>query len=220
MAGIKHQKLDQRVYGEIKKLILDGVLPAGGRIQQNDLAERLGVSKTPLLSALRMVENERLVVSIPRRGYYVRSITIEEMAEVYEIRMALEGLAARRAAGRITDAQKRRLRAFFAGFAPPFDAAQLDRYTAEDRRFHEYVIQIAGAHLLDSIVRTFNVMMLSYRAVNRDGQIRGPEETLAEHRNITEAICDHDADRAEELMRAHVGRSQARLVGLMAHEKD
>ena len=220
MAGIKHQKLDQRVYGEVKKLILDGKLPPGERVRQSELAERLGVSKTPLLSALRMLENERLVVSIPRRGYYVRSVTVEEMAEIYEIRMALEGLAARRAANRITEAQKRRLLGFFNDFAPPFDAAVLDRYTLEDRRYHEFIIQVAGGDLLSDIVGTFNVMMLRYRAVNRDGQVRGPDETLEEHRRITDAICHHDPDRAEEMMRIHVGRSQARLVEEMANEAE
>ena len=219
MANITHEKLDSKIYGKIKKMILDGELSPGIRIRQNELAARLGVSKTPLLSALRMLETQRLVTSIPRRGYYVSSITMEEMLEIYEIRTVLEGLAARRAAARITEAQKRRLRAFFTGFGTFDDPDQLQRYAVEDRRFHEYVVLLAGAELLDSIVKTFNVMVLSYRTVNRWGQIRGPEETLDEHRTIIEAICAGDPDRAETLMRTHVGRSQARLVEEIAAER-
>ena len=217
MASIRHQKLDQKVYTALKRKIINRDIQPGDRIQQDELADELGVSKTPLLAALRTLEAERLVTSIPRRGYYVRAITKEEMIEFYEIREVLESLAARRAASRITDAQARRLRGFFAEFADGIDATDAEKYAAEDRRFHEYVIEISGSEILNGMLATFNFMTITYQRAMLGGLVRPPHETLPEHRKVIEAICGKDAAQAEALMRSHMRESRARL---MAERRD
>ena len=114
--GAVHENLDQKAYQIIKDLIMQRQLLPGDKIPQEKLAQDLGISRTPLVSALKYLEQEKLVESVPRRGFFVRLFSKEEMVYIFELREVLEGLAARRAAADITDAQIEQLNQFFNGF--------------------------------------------------------------------------------------------------------
>ena len=103
--GEQHENLDQKVYQVIKEMIMLRKLLPGEKIPQESLAQDLGISRTPLVSALKFLEQEKLVVAKPRRGYFVRLFSKKEMLYIFELREVLEGLAARRAASHITDSQ-------------------------------------------------------------------------------------------------------------------
>ncbi|MGD9288255.1 MAG: GntR family transcriptional regulator, partial [Desulfobacterales bacterium] len=100
----------------LKELITDRKLLPGQKIPQEKLARDLGISRTPLVSALKFLEHEKLVESVPRRGFFVRLFSKEEMVYIFELREVLEGLAARRAAAKITDSQIIELDKFFKPF--------------------------------------------------------------------------------------------------------
>jgi len=108
--GADHENLDTKIYHELKSMILERKLRAGEKIFQDKLAHDLGVSRTPLVNALKYLEREKLVKALPRRGYVVRQFTEEEMISIFELREVLEGLAARRAAANISEAQVTRFR--------------------------------------------------------------------------------------------------------------
>ena len=96
--GTRHENLDRKVYRELKSMIVDRKLKPGDKILQEKISQEFGVSRTPLMCALKKLEQEKLVQAIPRRGFYVRRFTKEEVLEAFELREILEGLAARRAA--------------------------------------------------------------------------------------------------------------------------
>jgi len=214
---IKHESLDNIVYHELKRRIIDKEFYPGEKINQQQLTEDLNVSRTPLLTALKKLEQERLVDLIPRRGFYVRKITLEEMVAYYEVREVMEGLAARKAAQQISDEQIKKLRVFFTKLQISDEPEEMKKYAAEDRKFHTFVLKIADTELLSSVFNTFNILTISYQHTMRAGLVRVPSETIQEHRAIIEAICYRDPERAEELMKQHHLKSRIKLVREIAN---
>lgn len=209
--GAEYENLDQKVYQIIKQMIEDRTLLPGQKIPQEKLAGELGVSRTPLISALKFLEHERLVESKPRRGYFVRLFSRKEMISIFEIREVLEGLAARKAATKITDAEIKTLKSFFMGFAGTKSITDIQAYSKEDKKFHTFITRTGSKELLTTMLQTFNIISLAYQNLLHEGLIREPDETIKEHHEIIEAICNRDAERAENLMRQHFQKGIARL---------
>lgn len=209
--GAEHENLDQKAYQILKTMIMDRQLLPGEKIPQEKLAEDLGISRTPLINALKFLEKEKLVQSIPRRGFFMRTFTQKEMISIFELREVLEGLAARKAAQKITDNQIVQLGKFFKQFAGDKDIDDIRAYAREDRRFHKFLLDIGAKEFLKSILETYNVISYSYQVVSPEGLVRHPRETIREHRAMINAIAGRDAEAAENLMRRHFQRSRAVL---------
>jgi DNA-binding GntR family transcriptional regulator len=205
--GAEHENLDQKAYQILKAMIMERNLLPGEKIPQEKLAEDLGISRTPLVNALKFLEQEKLVQSMPRRGFFVRLFTRKEMIAIFELREVLEGLAARRAACNISDREASRLRGFFSRFAAGQDVGDIKAYAREDRQFHNFLTEVGSKEFLKSILETYNIISFSYQSALSEGLVRPPEETLQEHLAIIEAVAGRDADEAERLMRQHLFNS-------------
>jgi DNA-binding GntR family transcriptional regulator len=210
--GSTHENLDHKVYKTLKALILGQKLSPGAKIHQEKLADDLGVSRTPVVNALKKLEQERLIVAVPRKGFYVRRFSPEEMIRIFELREVLEGLAARRAAERITGGQLLKLQGFFQGLKVSDQAREVERYAEEDRRFHNFLIEIGGDEILSGILEMYNLITSSYLVGFRGGLVRPPQETLSEHLAIIGAIHRQDAEKAEQAVRIHLRRSREKLA--------
>ncbi len=209
--GRMHANLDQKAYQIIKQMIIERKLLPGDKIPQEKLAHELGISRTPLVSALKYLEKEKLVEAKPRRGFFVRFFTKQEMVSIFELREVLEGLAARRAALYITESKSRKLKGFFNSFTNSGVITDISGYAREDRSFHNYVTEIGAKEFLKNILQTYNIISFSYQVVSSEGLVRSPNETIVEHRAIIDAICQKNVEKAEEMMRAHFKKSIARL---------
>lgn len=218
--GTTHENLDQKVHKTLKAMILEGKLPPGSKIYQDKIAGELAISRTPLVAALKKLEQERLVKAIPRRGFYVRRFSPQEMIHIFELREVLEGLAARRVSQSITDAQIQRLKNFFKGLKASDDPQEVKRYADEDRRFHHFLIEVGGNDLLSSILGTYSIVSYSYQGGSLSGLVRSPKETIHEHRALIEAISRRDPFKAEELARLHLRKSRERLKEDMEEKKE
>lgn len=210
--GAERENLDQIVYERLKTMIIERDLKPGDKIYQEKLAHELGVSRTPLVNALKKLEHEKLVTAISRRGYFVRYFSKEEMIQIFELRELLEGLAARHAAQQVTDTQILILRSFFADWEVSEVNKDQRRYAEEDRRFHNYLFELGGREFLSSILRTYNFLTMSHQVDRKKMLVRPPEKTLPEHRAIIDAICKRDSIEAEEATRLHLKRSRERLI--------
>jgi DNA-binding GntR family transcriptional regulator len=210
--GAEHENLDHKVLRQIKSMILEQRLKPGVKIYQEKLADDLGISRTPLVNALKKLEQERLITAIPRRGFYVRHFSRQEMIQIFELREVLEGLAARRASLCVTDEQVRQLKTFFKGVKISDRASSLERYAEEDRRFHNFLIEMGGNELLSGILETYSIIMFSYLGGYRGGLVRPPKETLSEHLAIIEAIAGKAPEKAEQAARLHLSRSREKLI--------
>ena len=207
MAKIKHVDLSVRVYDTIKKMIISGSLAPGQKILQEKLAREIGVSRTPLLKALQFLEHELLVESIPRRGMFVKKMEPKEIIDAFECREGLEGIAARLAARNITPKQVQELKDLFVPFAHGNDKIAFDDYLPADQRFHQLLISISKNQVISRIEMLGNVHIICY---NR-GLIRAPEETLAEHFGIIEALEQGDGALAEKRAKEHLLKSRNRI---------
>jgi len=214
-AGFEYDDLVSAVHKKIKDLILNQAFEPGQKIKQEELARTLGVSRTPIIKALHLLIADNLVVYTPRKGFTVKELTTREMAEIFYIRELLDGAAAREAASKVTAAQLEQLDAYFAGFGGSWTKAARDRYTAQDKAFHARLYEIAAVPLLTRINEMFNISRVSYQR----GLVRDPDETLAEHLGIVEAIKNRDADLAEQRARAHGTRTRATLLRKAAAEE-
>ena len=131
--GAEHENLDQKAYSILKEMIIERRFLPGDKIPQEKLARELGISRTPLVNALKYLVQEKLVEAKPRRGFYVRLFTETEMVSIFELREVLEGLAARRAAKQITDHQVKQLKHFFRQFKETRDIDDIKAYEVRRR---------------------------------------------------------------------------------------
>ena len=209
--GTSHKNLDAKVYNRLKAMILERKLLPGEKIPQEKLAQDLGISRTPLVSALKYLEKEKLVQSIPRRGFFVRLFTKQEMISIFELREVLEGLAARRAALNISDKEIEELRDFFVSFQGLVDITDIKAYAKEDRRFHHFLLEIGAKEFLKSILENYNIIIYSYQVISSEGLVQAPNESIQDHLAIIEAVSRRDGEAAENLMRNHLRKSIAIL---------
>jgi DNA-binding GntR family transcriptional regulator len=209
--GAEHENLDQKAYQILKGLIIDRQLLPGDKIPQEKLAEDLGISRTPLINALKLLEQDKLVQSIPRRGFFVRHFNKLEMISIFELREVLEGLAARRAAENITAKQVEQLKGFFKQFKGAKKITDIRTYAREDRLFHTFLLEAGAKEFLKSILETYNVIIYSYQSISSEGLIQSPDDTLHDHLAVIDAVCRRDPEAAEKAMRRHLKKSVAIL---------
>ena len=207
MNQIEHIDLGNLVYERLKSMILSGELAPGQKILQEHLALRLGVSRTPLLKALQILEKEFLVVSMPRKGMYVNKLSLEDLADAFECRAGLEGVAARLTAMMADPEDINDLYEIFRPFQETGGKISEIEYTKADLVFHKKVIEYSQNDFLRRIELMANIHQATY---NR-GLIRPPEETLPEHIKIIEALKNRDADKAEQRMLMHLRKSIDRI---------
>lgn len=206
--AIRHENLDDKIYATLRKLILDRHLQPGERILVDDLASEMGVSRTPVLNALRRLSQEGAVQVFPRRGIYVRRHGKAEMVRLFAVREVLDGLATRLAAAHI---QKSEIDAFAQAFrrhdATAVTPAAIRRYVELDRAFHCRLVELADNDQLRAAMDSINMRLFVWQ----DGVVRPPPETIPEHLAILDALRRRDPDGAEAAMRLHIRRSLEQL---------
>jgi len=207
MPPIQRESLEEQTYARLRAAIIERRIMPGQRIPVDQLAREFGISRTPILNALKRLAQERVVDCVSRRGVFVRRFSKREMARLFEVREALEGMAVRLAARRISPREIRALEKLFRGFDGPPTAARVRRYIERDRCFHWRLVELAGNEQLMAALDSVNMMFFAYQ----DGVVRPPAETVPEHAAILEALGRGDPEAGEAAMRLHIRRSIERL---------
>jgi DNA-binding GntR family transcriptional regulator len=191
------------IAGEIEELIFDGTYPDGARLDEHALADRFGVSRTPIREALQKLAQSGLVTQIPRRGVFVRQPGPVELMEMFEVMAELEAVAARLAAQRISDAALADLRAANARCRSAVDAQDPAAYYLENERFHQIIYTQSGNSFLMAEALRLHRRLRPFR--RQQLRLRGRlAQSMAEHENIVEALTRGDAPGAADALRAHV----------------
>jgi DNA-binding GntR family transcriptional regulator len=186
-----------RAYLAIRGLIVSLELPPGAVIDERELMRRLGLGRTPVREALRRLAQEQLVEVFPRRGSFVTGVDVRDLARISEVRAALEPEAARLAAERATDEERRELADLSDQIVSGEDLMGLDE------RIHRAVYAAAHNHLLEKTLGEYYVLALRIWMIAL-GRAEDLEEAVEAHRDLTQAIVAGDGDRAADLMRDHV----------------
>lgn len=201
-------------YDEIREAILSGQFPAGHLLGENALAVEFGISRTPVREALHRLEIEQLIERAAR-GMRVRASSPEEILDIYDVRITLEGAAAKQSALRATELDRMRLQSAQAAM----------RRTGEDpaaraavnRTFHEAMWQASHSATLVDLLQRLNVHLVRYPTTTLSSDERW-EQALDEHDAILEAIGSHDAETARRLAEEHM--TAAREVRLQMYAED
>ncbi|GAB5474696.1 MAG: GntR family transcriptional regulator [Maribacter sp.] len=206
---IINDELSKQAYKKVKQMIVSRKLEPGQKIVQEQLADKLGISRTPLRAALRMLEAESLIESIPRRGVVVRQFSDAEIIEIYDCRIALESTAVRLFTEKASQSQVDRLHKVLSIFGKgTIDTRQ---YQQADSEFHDMIIKNCGNAFLYDLFQKGNLL----GCIDRIGLVRTPEETLPEHLNIISAIHQRDVNLAEKLIKEHLEKSRQLILKKM-----
>lgn len=209
-----YKPLREIVFETLRDAIINQVLRPGERLMEIQLAEELGVSRTPVREAIRKLELEGLVVMLPRRGAYVAGISMKDILEVFEVRAALEALAASLAAERITDEELDEMERQLVKETEETEANNLRNIVEIDTTFHDLLYKAARNERLVNFVNLLQEQLHRFRSASlaRPGRSK---TALEEHRKILEAIAARDAKLAERLAREHIENAeQAMLLSL------
>jgi DNA-binding GntR family transcriptional regulator len=191
--------------------ILDGTYGPGERIVESAVAAELGVSQAPVREALRDLEAMRFVESQPHRGARVRDVTADELVQIYPVRAALEEVAGREAAPRITEAAIALLREELAGMRRAAGAGDLHALMVHDARFHEIIVEASGNYVLLDVWRSLRVQARSLVTALKG---RSDLHAIAElHRPVLQAVEFRDPELLGKEMRAHIEFFGASVIG-------
>jgi DNA-binding GntR family transcriptional regulator len=207
----RRQILTDDIYDAITGLLMSHRIEPGERINIDALSRMLGVSVTPVRETLARLESEALVTKQALVGYTATALlSPDQVFDLYEVRLALESLAARQAAQRSSSAQ---LGEIAAAAAFPTGAEERLLVATEDERFHRAIGQAAGNEFLRDALERLHAHLHLYRLYRNAKIVQ--EATLHEHELIVEALHRRDPDAAERAMRLHLEESRARIVDLI-----
>jgi len=215
VAPLRRRRLVDEATQRLRAAILDGRFPSGTRLRQTALADRLGISRTPIREALGRLQQEGLVELLPGGGVRVALLALDEAVELYDLREVLDGLAARLAARRAGPPTLARLERALGRMAQCLARGDANEWFGAHVTFHEAIFRASGNARLQALsavvrlsIRRFHPLLLT--TPNR------LETAHREHRAIFEAIAAGDGERAEALARGHIAGAKAIVLRVMA----
>jgi DNA-binding GntR family transcriptional regulator len=217
-AGLDHRTLWQRVYDYLRDEILADRLKPGTVLQEVALAQSLGVSRGPVREALGRLAAEGLVTIRPRRGAVVRALSKEEFVEAYQLREALEMMAARLAVPRLTADDVAVLQRLIEEMSAHADRGDVHGFFDANTAFHETFFDVAGNRMLKDAYNQLRSQIDRYRL--RSLQLRGElRRSIAEHKAILRAAKAGDVEKTVHLVSEHIRVPQIRLL-VEEHEEE
>lgn len=206
------EKVDQRqaragnmvdvIHQNLRRMVLEFQLRPGQRLNEQHLCQALEVGRTPLREAINRLVAENLVATQPNRGFYIRDVDPDEIAQLFEMREIVEAAAVALAAERATDAELLELRDSWQMVLQDYRTADAEELLAQDARFHEKVAALSRNLPMARLVADINERIYLVRWAALQGEAR--KTTFDEHALIADALVARDGPKAEALMRAHV----------------
>lgn len=210
-----HKPLREIVFEELRNLILTGKIEPGTRMMEIELADEMGVSRTPIREAIRKLEEEGLVVIEPRKGAYVSEVSVPDIVNILEVRENMDGLSAGLAAQRISDNGKVRLGEVSRQFNEAVESGDMDDMIKYDTLFHKVIVEETNNSYLINMVERLQELVLRFRYIYYK-DFRRAEEMPNEHKIISNAIINGDIDTARAESELHIRK----LKELILEEAD
>jgi DNA-binding GntR family transcriptional regulator len=209
LAQVRGTSLGALIRDEVLRQIVSGQLSVGSRINEPDVAGKLGVSRVPVREALRELASSGLVESRKHSGVFVRKASAQEIDELYDLRAVLDAHAGQLAATRITPPQLKHLQASLKAMRAFAKIKDVPSYYAENLRFHWLILLASGNQQLGVVYQSV-VQRLHVARLANLWQAQGMAASLAEHAQIVAALQARDAQQAQSLLAQHVHRARAR----------
>jgi len=212
LSDVFQGSLRERVFLQLEEDIINGKYSEGQKLTEGMLSNELKVSRTPVREAIRQLELEGLVETIPNKAIIVTGITRQDIEDIYEIRISIEGLAARRAARNASEEELEKLKEITD--LQEFYTLRKDmkHLVKTDGEFHEAIFRASGSKTLKNILSTFHHNLKKARS-DSFGKPARAKAVLEEHKAIFEALEARDSIRAEHYMLIHVKNARNRVLG-------
>ena len=205
-----YRPLREDIFNTLREAIISGELKPNERLMEVKLAEKMGVSRTPVREAIRKLELEGLVKMIPRKGAHVAELSTKDIIDVLEIRATLDGMATGLAAERITDEEIKGLGSIQIQFENYANKDNLQGSIKKDVEFHDLIYKASRNKRLVQISSNLREQVQRFRVIYIK-DYSDPRELIKEHRCILEAVSNHDKEKAVECAQRHI-KNQERSI--------
>ncbi|MGE5632324.1 MAG: GntR family transcriptional regulator [Caulobacteraceae bacterium] len=209
-----YKPLREIVFESIRSAIISGVLKPGERLMEVQMAEKMGVSRTPIREAIRKLELEGLVIMIPRKGAYVADLSLKDITDVLELRAALESLACGLAALRITEEEIEELEMIAVQFHHAIENDDFEEMVQKDIEFHDKIFKATRNEKLLQINNNLREQVQRFRIMYIKKSNKS-KELSKEHYEIAEAIANRNIDLAERLAKAHIENAENYIMKMV-----
>ena len=217
--GRRQRPLVLEVRDELERMILNGAIPGGERLNENTLAEQMGVSRGPVREAARSLEREGLVETVANQGVFVRKLSVEEALELYNLRALIAGYLCAQLSEIADPAIIRELRAFVSDMDAAIAAGDEQRYFETNLAFHDWIAAASGRTRAQTLYAALvkEVRLLRLRVLTGEASLR---LSNAEHQRIVDAIESGDPDRAHEEGARHHSNGKKRLLETLSRDEE
>ncbi len=206
-----YMPLREVIFTSLREAIIVGELKPGERLMEVQLADKMGVSRTPVREAIRKLELEGLVVMLPRKGAHVADLSAKDIMDVLEIRATLDGLASSLAASRITDDEIRDLKHVQSQFISHVEKDNLQGSIKKDVEFHDIIYRASRNDRLVQISGNLWEQVQRFR-VTYMKEVRNSNEIVREHNEILEAISERNIDQARLYAQMHIRKQEEKII--------
>ena len=207
------------VFNTLRQAILTGELKPGERLMEIHLANKLGVSRTPIREAIRKLELEGLVTMIPRRGAEVAQITEKSMNDVLEVRRALDALCVELACDRISQEELQHLKKACDTFEEAVKTKDVKQIAQADVALHDIIVEATGNQRLIQLVNNLSEQMYRYRVEYlKNNEVY--EQLLEEHEFLIQAVIKHDKAQAKDIICRHIDNQEKAIAEFIRNKKN
>lgn len=219
MKRIQVGYLAQEAAKRIRDMIRKGTLKKGDRILEEPLCQGMGVSRTPLREALRILSSEGLIELIPNKGAYVAQPSLKDIGEMFYVMSILEGTCARVCVGKMDPDGLRRLDDLYRKLEEHCQAEDREKYMAVNHSFHSLVQELAGNKVLSEVIDGLRqkILLYRYRQIYQPNRLK---ESMQEHRDLQQAFRERDPEAAGKFMQEHLTRQFDALKSVYSEASD
>ncbi len=206
-----YKPLREVIFNTLREAIIVGELKPGERLMEVQLADKMGVSRTPVREAIRKLELEGLVEMLPRKGAHVADLSVKDIMDVLEVRATLDGLASSLSASRITDEEIKELRHHLSQFINHVEKDNLQGSIKKDVEFHDIIYCSSRNDKLIQISNNLREQIQRFRVIYIK-DYGSSRELIKEHTEICDAIARRDSVAAMELAQKHIKNQEETII--------
>ncbi|MHB8066080.1 MAG: GntR family transcriptional regulator [Ruminiclostridium sp.] len=213
-----YKPLREVIFNSLREAIIIGELRPGERLMEVQLAEKMGVSRTPVREAIRKLELEGLVDMIPRKGAHVAELSVKDIMDVLEVRASLDGLATALAAERITDDELKELRFINGQFSSYIEKENLNGSIKKDAEFHDIIYRASRNDKLQTILNNLREQVQRFRVIYLK-DYSSPKNLIKEHNDIFDAVSTRTIESARGFAKTHILNQEATILSSIKTQK-
>lgn len=206
-----YKPLRDVIFNTIREAIIAGELKPGERLMEVQLAEKMGVSRTPVREAIRKLELEGMVEMIPRKGAHVAEVSVKDIMDVLEVRASLDGLATSLAAMRITPEEVKELKHVYSQFVANVEKENVNGTIKKDVEFHDVIYRASRNDKLIQISNNLKEQVQRFRVIYLKG-FGSTRDVIREHDQIIEAITTNNSEIAQKIAYDHIKKQEETII--------